>query len=156
MLQSFENSTGKASKDYYQLEHNVTSTVANLHDKREDLLPGATYVATAFLTGSIIARRRGFLLRFGAPLVLSVVAFKLALPSTFANTTGFLHGLEKQNLPAVADAQDSLVSELGKTIESVETTAKSTKQSVDDTLQSSKKRFAAITGLNINDDVTKK
>ncbi|GMM32926.1 Mic26 protein [Saccharomycopsis crataegensis] len=149
VLKSAESGAEGVTKDYYDLEHHVTGTVAKLHDRREDLLPGGLYIVTGILTGSIIARRRGPVARVLLPAVVGLAVFRWTLPITFANTTGFVYHLEQQNVPAVANAQDSIVSGVERSIEAVESTTSSTIKSVDSAIECTKNYIASITGLNI-------
>ncbi|KAH3899118.1 uncharacterized protein SCODWIG_03286 [Saccharomycodes ludwigii] len=81
------------SRVYYNYENQITSNISKLHtDKLENLLPGFGYIAVAFMTGSIITKRRSnVVIKFALPLVLSGIAFKYALPSTFNNTIDSLY-----------------------------------------------------------------
>lgn len=156
LLQKTESKVETTTNDYYSTERKVTDTVASLHDKKEDLLPGTLYIGTAFLTGSIAARRSNILFKALAPITFALVAFRFALPSTFEKTAGFTYELEKDSFPSVVNAQDTFVDNIGKAIDSVETTKESTKNTITKGIDSSRKFVSSITGLNLGEDVISK
>jgi organizing structure protein 2 len=90
----------------FSLERSFTSTVASLAPPRESgerLMPGVVYVLVAAMAGSIVARRRGVLLRGVAPLAFGAGAAWAVLPVTTGNVGALLWTYE-QRFPAVADA----------------------------------------------------
>lgn len=155
LLQKTESGATKASEEYYEVEHKVTGTVAALHDKKEDLLPAGLYILTGMLTGSIVTRRRGLFLRFMGPFVFALGTFKWALPVTFANTMSFAHAVERENVPAVAEAQDKVVAGLKQSVRSAEKAVLSAQQTADVAIESLKNTIASLTGLNIGGEPKK-
>ena len=103
-----EDGVNAALERAFGLERTFTSTVASLAPPRESgerLLPGLCYVLVASMAGSIVARRRTFVLRAAAPLALGYAAARLALPVTTRNVGDLLWRFETERLPpAVADA----------------------------------------------------
>ncbi|EJS43588.1 YGR235C [Saccharomyces arboricola H-6] len=92
---------------YYARERSFTSTIACLHtDSKERLIPGVSSVLVAFMTGSVLTRRRTWLLRTSMPLILGSCCFAYVMPSTFKNTMGLVHDLEQHVLPNFVERQD--------------------------------------------------
>ncbi|TVY57897.1 MICOS subunit MIC26 [Lachnellula cervina] len=87
------------------LESSFTSTIASLApppQSGEKLMPGALYVLVATMTGSIISRNRGILLRGAVPLAVGIGAGWIVLPITMRNVSDLLWKYE-QRFPAIAD-----------------------------------------------------
>jgi MICOS complex subunit MIC26 len=69
-------------------ETSFTNTIASLApapETGEQLLPGAIYVLVATMTGSIITRNRGLLLRATFPLAVGITAGWMLIPVTMRN-----------------------------------------------------------------------
>lgn len=99
---SFNNFLARA----FNVEHNFTTTIRSLappSDINEPLLPGFVYILVATLSGSIITRNRGFLLRFSVPLALGIGTARATIPYTMRNVDGLVWKYEER-YPAVADA----------------------------------------------------
>lgn len=154
----------KSTSDYlndgkskvYSVERKVTGTVSSLHNKSEDLFPNAIYIVIGGLSGSIAARRRGIMARALLPVVFGVGAFWYFLPVTFANTAGFLWKVEQRTMPAVAASQIAAVESAESLVEKVELSARSGRASVTSSVASLRERVAAATGLNLDEEVTRK
>lgn len=148
-----------ANKGYNKLyaeERKVTNTVSQLHDKSEDLFPNSIYVFIAAMSGTIMARQRSVLARMSFPVILGLGSFKYFLPNTFTSTANFVWGLEQQKLPEIAKHQQALVTKSGELVTKLENATESSQKSVDSSLLSLKKGIKKYTGLNLDDDVTKK
>ncbi|KOG99717.1 MICOS subunit mic26 [Saccharomyces pastorianus] len=92
---------------YYAREKSFTSTIASLHtDPEERLIPGLSSTLVAFMTGSVLTRRRTWLLRATMPLILGSCCFAYVMPSTFNNVMGLAHDLEKNSFPKFVQKQD--------------------------------------------------
>ncbi|KAF3922015.1 hypothetical protein ABW20_dc0105750 [Dactylellina cionopaga] len=90
---------------YLHIEHNVTSTVANLapsHRSGETIIPGVIFVAISAMAGSVLARRRIFPIRWLTPVVTGVAASWYFLPETSRNV-GDLAWKWEQKVPQVAE-----------------------------------------------------
>lgn len=140
----------------YATERQITSTVSELHHKHESLLPNSIYILIAGLSGSILARRRGIFSRALFPVVLGAASFKYFLPQTFSNTTDFIWRLEKQNLPEIADQQELAVHKASALVESIEQKSISSGKYLEDRVQGLRRSIADVTGLNIDEEVSKK
>ncbi|ODV76963.1 uncharacterized protein CANTADRAFT_23805 [Suhomyces tanzawaensis NRRL Y-17324] len=156
VLVQAQNYVDQGYSKYNNTERQVTTTVSALHDKHEDLLPNSIYIVVAALSGNIAARQRGILAKAVFPVALGLASFKYFLPQTFANTTSFLWKLEQQKLPHIAEQQEYAVIKAGDLVQSIESTAQAGKKSFEDKAQSLKKSIADATGLNIDEEVSKK
>ncbi|RLV96324.1 MICOS subunit MIC26 [Spathaspora sp. JA1] len=141
---------------YNATERKVTDTVSGLHNKSEDLLPNSIYVVIAFLTGTIAARPRGIVARVTFPVIFGVGAFKYFLPRTFDNSLQFLWQVEQNKIPALAKQQEKTYNSAVGLVHSIEETAENSKKSIEQRANSLKKSIADITGLNIDEEVSKK
>ncbi|EGV66054.1 hypothetical protein PSN45_003127 [Yamadazyma tenuis] len=141
---------------YHQAEQKVTSTVSQLHDKSEDLLPNSAYIAIAFLSGTILARQRSVFAKVVYPVILGVGSFRYFLPQTFGSTTGLLWQWEQQKLPEVAKQQESLVKKSEQIVTQLEKTTESSQAKVTSMVDSLRLTIKKYTGLNLDDDATKK
>ncbi|ODV63509.1 MICOS complex subunit MIC26/MIC27 ASCRUDRAFT_73349 [Ascoidea rubescens DSM 1968] len=149
-----EDASLGVSRKYYSTEKLVTSSLANLRSKNEDLLPNIVYITIATLTGAVIARHKNFFLRTSLPIIFGLTAFNYTLPQTFTNSTKFAYYLEKRNLPAVTSAQDSVVNGVENLIQNIENKSKDVQDSLNSSIDSSKKYIASVSGLNLDEEVT--
>jgi MICOS complex subunit MIC26 len=88
----------------FRKETNFSNTIASLAPKPEtgeQLLPGVIYVLVATLTGSIISRNRGILLRTATPLVVGIAAGWYLIPVTMRNASDLIWEYEKK-VPSIA------------------------------------------------------
>lgn len=154
--QSSEGVIDDQLNSYYSTERNVTNTVSSWHDKSEELLPNSIYILIATLTGNIAARQRGPLAKLTFPVIFGLASFKYFLPNTFSNTTGWLWQLEKAKLPEIAEQQELVLAKADATISKIEKSAESSNKYVQSKVQSLRKSVADITGLNIDEEVSKK
>ncbi|KAK6198776.1 apolipo protein O-domain-containing protein [Scheffersomyces amazonensis] len=141
---------------YNETERKVTNSVSELHNKSEDLLPNSIYIVIATLSGNIAARQRGIFAKITFPVVLGLASFKYFLPETFNNTRIFAWKLEKQNLPQIAEQQEFVYNKAGELVDTIEKTSDSSIKSVESSYQSIRKSIADVTGLNIDEEVSKK
>lgn len=141
---------------YNKTERSVTDTVSSLHSKSEDLLPNSLYILVAVLSGTIAGRTRGVVAKITLPTVFGLTAFKYFLPQTFNNTAGFFWKLEKENAPQIAAQQESAYNSAVGLVHSIEETTESGKKSIENGTKSLKKSIANITGLNLDEEVSKK
>ncbi|KAL2123235.1 hypothetical protein VTJ04DRAFT_3690 [Mycothermus thermophilus] len=89
----------------FALEQSFTSTLASLAPPRESgerLMPGLVYVLVAGMAGSIVARRRGIVLRALTPLAFGYGAAWTVVPITMGNVAALAWEYEKR-VPAVAE-----------------------------------------------------
>ncbi|KAJ7611338.1 apolipo protein O-domain-containing protein [Roridomyces roridus] len=84
------------------VENRVENRIKALLPPDERVLPGALYVAIAFLTGSILARRRSFPVRAVFPPVLAGTAAVYYLPKLSANVRAYASDLEDEYTPELA------------------------------------------------------
>ena len=94
----------------FRKETDFSNTVASLAPKPEtgeQLLPGAIYVLVATLTGSIISRNRGIILRTTFPLAVGIAAGWYLIPVTMRNTSDLIWEYEKR-APVVADTHTQI------------------------------------------------
>ncbi|KAG7194659.1 uncharacterized protein KQ657_004335 [Scheffersomyces spartinae] len=154
--QSSQQVVDEQLNNYYTTERNVTNTVSGWHDNSEDLLPNSIYVMIGTLTGNIAARQRGPLAKLTFPIIFGLVSFKFFLPKTFSNTTGWFQQLERAKLPELAHQQDLAMAKADAAITGLEQSAEASNKYVKDTVVSLRKSIADITGLNIDEEVSKK
>lgn len=151
-----ESKIDELTNKYHAKEQHFSSTISNLHDKNEDLLPAGIYITIASLTGSILTRRSNIAFRATIPLLLGTLAFKLTLPNTFNNSSSFLYKIESENLPQLTNKQNQLIKELqqlqSKSIKNLDNGV----VSIDDSLTNLKQGIKKYGGLNTDDVVTKK
>lgn len=141
---------------YHAKEEHFTTTLANLHNKSEDVLSSAQYIAVAGLFGLIVTRRSNVLLKTVTPLVLSLCAFKLFMPGTWNNTLGFAHDIEKKKFPQLAVKQENLINHTNSLISDTETKTIDVQKSVESQWKALADSFKKLTGLRIGEDATKK
>lgn len=99
----------RVSKKYYDNEHKFTSTVAGLRaETKEVFIPGLTYTAVAFMSGSVLTRNKNILYRLAAPLVLGTTCLAFVLPGTFNNVKNLCYDIEKKNFPKFTSEQDRI------------------------------------------------
>lgn len=141
---------------YYETERLVADTVSGLHSRHEDLLPNAIYIAVAALSGNIIARQRGALSKVFFPVALGVASFRYFLPQTFSNTAGLVWQLEQRSLPQVAQQQEAAATKAGELVKLLEESTVAGLRRLHEGVQSLRKSVADVTGLNIDEEVSKK
>lgn len=139
-----------------QAERKLTGTMSSLHDRREDLLPNSIYVVIAALSGNIMARQRGIVAKATLPVVMGLASFKYFLPETFGNTMGFLWKMEQKSLPELADTQVKALEKASSLVSQVEQTATSSQESVSSGVETLRKKIVTYTGLNLDEEVSKK
>ncbi|KAI5969150.1 hypothetical protein CANMA_001817 [Candida margitis] len=137
-------------------ERFVTSTVSDLHYKKEDLLPNGIYVIVAALAGTIAARPRGVIAKTTFPVIAGLAAFKYFLPVTFDNTREFTWNLEQRKAPQVAKQQADAYNSVVGLAKSIEDGAEQSVRHVESRAQSLRQSIANITGLNLDEEVSKK
>lgn len=140
----------------YQAERKVTGTVSALHDRREDLLPNSIFIVIAALSGNIMARQRGIVAKATLPVVMGLASFKYFLPETFENTRGLLWKMEQKALPELAGTQVAALEKAGSLVSQVEQTAASSQESVSGSVETLRKKIVTFTGLNLDEEVSKK
>lgn len=153
---SLSNWTNAKYSKYNETERQVTNTVSGLHNKTEDLLPNSLYILVAILTGTIAARTRGIVSKIFFPTVLGLTSFKYFLPKTFENTTGFAWKLEQENVPQIAVHQEFVYNTAIDLAHKIEEKTENGKKSIETSAHSLRKSIADITGLNIDEEVSKK
>ncbi|ODV95290.1 hypothetical protein PACTADRAFT_50036 [Pachysolen tannophilus NRRL Y-2460] len=154
--QNVENKFNELTDKYYTKEREVTSTISSLHDRREDLFPNSIYIVVGTLAGTIVARRRNILIRALSPLVFGLFSFAIFLPQTFENSKKLVWKLEQKNLPEFASRQKLAAEKVDSLVNDVEKTAGEGKRKIDSTIKDTRKLIADVTGLNIDQEVTKK
>ncbi|CAI4036725.1 SMKI16G0385 [Saccharomyces mikatae IFO 1815] len=98
---------------YYAREKSFTSAISSLHtDPKERLIPGVSSILVAFMTGSVLTRRRTWILRATMPFILGSCCFAYVMPSTFKNTMGLAHDIEMNTFPRFVQRQDHLWQEI--------------------------------------------
>ncbi|EDK43557.1 hypothetical protein PVL30_001712 [Lodderomyces elongisporus] len=137
-------------------ERYVASTVSDLHYKREDLLPNGIYVVIAILSGTIAARPRGILAKVAFPTIFGLAAFKYFLPKTFENTREFAWSLEQKNLPEVARQQENAYHSAVGLAKAIEEGTEHSVKRVEEGAATVRRSIAGITGLNLDEEVSKK
>ncbi|ANB10919.1 Mic26p [Sugiyamaella lignohabitans] len=133
---------------YLQAERSVTSTVSNLKDENEDILPGGIYILIGALSGSIFARRRGFVLRTVTPVIFGLGAFSYFLPKTFNNTRALVWSFEQKS-PAIADTHIQIQNQVESLAESAKSAAEQSQSSLESGVHSVRQFVAESTGLQI-------
>lgn len=146
----------KAADVYHEKEDKVSSSIANLHDRREDLLPNAIYIVAGGLAGSIIARRKNIVVRGLLPVVMGLASFKLFLPETFRNTVNFANQLERENLPQVAETQSKMVSKAEEAYQQTHLSVENSSKKAASLLERCKSYIVEYTGLNLNQTVAER
>ena len=102
--QSGETAFNNLMVRVFHLESSLSSTVASLApppSANEALLPGAIYILVASLSGSILTRNRGILLRVTVPLTFGLAAAYAVVPATMENV-GELVWRYEERYPEVA------------------------------------------------------
>lgn len=140
----------------YKAERQVTGTVSALHNKSEDLLPNSIYIVIAGLSGNILARQRGIVARTLLPVALGLASFKYFLPQTFSNTAGFAWKVEQRTVPELAQGQVAVLAKAENLVESFEKTAKSGQDKVQSGVEAVRRKVSVLTGLNLDEEVSKK
>ncbi|CAH6722212.1 MICOS subunit Mic26p [[Candida] jaroonii] len=141
---------------YHKTERSVTTTVSELHDKNEDLVPNGIYVIVGALSGTVMSRQRGILSKITFPVIMGLVSFKYFLPQTFNSTKNFVWKLEKKTVPEIAHQQENLYNKSSQLIDTIETTADKSSQSISSSIDSLRTNIKKYTGLNLDDEATKK
>lgn len=141
---------------YNRTEENVTSTLTQPHSKSDDLFPNSIYIVIATLSGTIIARQRGQFAKATLPIILGLASFKYLLPNTFDNVTAFVWGLEKEKIPYIAQQQERAVTKVDGIIQQAEETSRKGQSNIEGAFTSLKKTIANVTGLNLDEEVSKK
>ncbi|KAH3664170.1 hypothetical protein OGAPHI_004884 [Ogataea philodendri] len=144
------------SEQYYKVERQVTDTLSSLHDKREELFPNSLYVLTGFLTGVVFTRRSNILVRATVPLVCGVTAFRVFLPSTFANVSSWFDLYQKKTQPDLWTKKQELYNKAGKLIEDTDKATTETEAVVTNYLEDLKKKVGTYAGLNVEQKVSEK
>lgn len=153
---SLRTTGDEAFLKFNNTERAVTLRMSQLHNRQEDLLPNAAYVAVAALAGTIAGRKHGFLARATLPVVFGTAAFRYFLPQTFANTTSFLWDVEQQKMPEVALKQQELVTLTENFVRDMGKTTEELRQFLLEQAEGLRRKVASITGLNVEEDVSKK
>ncbi|CCD24572.1 Mic26p NDAI_0D02580 [Naumovozyma dairenensis CBS 421] len=113
-----EKTNGKindATSRYIDKEQNITTTIKDLHTNPEEkLLPGLSYTAVAFMTGSILVSKRNFMLRYTVPMVLGISCFSIVMPCTFNNVKHLTYNLENKYMPNFTRRQDMINDKIRK------------------------------------------
>lgn len=135
---------------YLNVERSLSSTVAGLKSEKEDLLPGGIYILISALSGSILTRNRGFLLRGATPLVLGIGAFGYFLPQTFQNTRNLVWKYE-QRAPALASYHTQAQDQVNSFVKTVNNTVEDSKQGLETGVHKTRQFIADNTGLQINE-----
>lgn len=141
---------------YNETERQVTDTMTELHYKSEDLLPNTLYILIATMSGNIMARQRGLIAKTTFPVVLGLASFRYFLPQTFNNVTGFVWNLEKRTLPDLAEQQQLALAKADNFIQNVEKSSQRNQKRLEDGTNSLRKSIAQVTGLNLDEEVSKK
>lgn len=153
---STQNYLNQGYTRYYETERLVADTVSGLHSRSEDLWPNSVYIVVAALSGNIIARQRGLVSKMFFPVALGVASFRYFLPQTFCNTAGLFWLLEQRSLPQVAQQQEVAVAKAGELVRLLEASTVAGQKRLHDGVQSLRKSVADVTGLNIDEEVSKK
>lgn len=159
LYNSYTSTVGVVDKGYnryYDIERRVADTASQLHDKSEDLFPNSIYIFITALSGTIMARQRNVLAKLTFPVILGIGSFKYFLPQTFASTTNFVWKLEQQKVPEIAKQQENLVLKSEELMGKIEKTRESSLETVNSGLEWLRRNIQKYTGLNLDDDVTKK
>lgn len=141
---------------YLQKEQQFTATMSSLHHRREDLFPNCIYILIGGLTGQIITRQRSFFARTLAPVALGLASFYWFLPETFKNTAYYAWKIEQRTVPQFASQQANAFEKAGDLVNRAEASAAASQQSVVSSAEKFKRKFARFSGLNIDDDISKK
>ncbi|KAI3406417.1 hypothetical protein KGF56_000898 [Candida oxycetoniae] len=155
-LNGFNNWLNHKYTKFNETERYVTNTVSSLHYRKEDILPNGIYVIIAILSGTIAARPRGLISRITFPTVAGLVAFKYFLPVTFDNTREFVWLVEQRSVPQVAQQQENAYHSAIGLAKSIEEGANHGVERIERGAHSLKQSIAEITGLNIDEEVSKK
>ncbi|KAG5421907.1 hypothetical protein I9W82_001000 [Candida metapsilosis] len=155
-VSDLSNWANKGYTKFNDTERFVTTTVSDLHYKKEDLLPNGIYVIVAALAGTIAARPRGVIAKITFPVITGLAAFKYFLPVTFDNTREFTWRLEQKNVPQVAQQQANAYNSVVGLAKAIEDGTEHSVKRVESGTQSLKQYIANITGLNLDEEVSKK
>lgn len=141
---------------YHNTEKKLTTTVSDLHAKQEDLLPNGIYVIIATLLGNIFARQRGVVAKLTFPVIFGLASFKYFLPETFSRSLNFTWRLEQQHLPQLAETQVSALENTQSLVSLLEKTTTTSQLKVQEGVNSFRRSIANVTGLNLDEEVSKK
>ncbi len=98
-LTIFQNKYNDIKNEFIIFENNLIKKYRNLKNPNEDLLPANIYILTSILSGSIISKNRGILLRFSTPLIFGIISFKFLLPKTIYNIESKIWKFEIEKFP---------------------------------------------------------
>ncbi|KAL1841286.1 hypothetical protein VTJ49DRAFT_7231 [Mycothermus thermophilus] len=127
----------------FALEQSFTSTLASLAPPRESgerLMPGLVYVLVAGMAGSIVARRRGIMLRGVTPLAFGLGAAWTVIPITMGNVAALTWEYEKK-VPAVAEAHLKAREEVENAVRLAKVHAELAQQKVHDGVRSAREKL---------------
>lgn len=139
-----------------QTEQAVTKRLGSLHSRSEDLLPNSIYIVVAALSGTIFSRQKNILARLTFPIITGSLAFKYFLPNTFRNTTSFLWDLERENVPVIAQHHEELLKNADDLVAQSEQTIGEGRRFLENKSKAFKSAIIDITGLNVDEEVSKK
>lgn len=144
------------SKEYFDTERKVMSTISSLHNKREELFPNALYVLTGGLFGSVLARKRNIFVKLISPLACGLISFRIFFPHTFDNTFGYLNEAEKESLPDVYTKQTELINKAEDLVKKTSESSEAGVKEISSFFGRAKSTIAEYTGLNVDQIISEK
>ncbi|KAJ7118056.1 apolipo protein O-domain-containing protein [Mycena epipterygia] len=133
------------------VENRVEHRIKSLLPPDERLVPGALYVAIAFLSGAILARNRSLPIRALLPPVLAVGAAAHFLPKTSANVRAYTGELEERYVPEVARVHEVGKAHTAMTWERVRAGTEDARAAVSGGVLGAVARVQGATGLKIRE-----
>ncbi|KAL1918619.1 uncharacterized protein VTP21DRAFT_2641 [Calcarisporiella thermophila] len=107
-FQSLQSRLHSITKQWIGFEQCVEHKIKELVDPADRLVPNSIYVGVTGLAGTIIARRRGIILRALTPLLFAGVAAWYWVPGTSRNVVRELERLEKEGWPQLGQVRGEL------------------------------------------------
>lgn len=130
--------------------NNDTGRVKSFKSRTEPLTPGALYVLTSTLFGTVLARS-SILLRFTLPPALFFASAFRFLPETSTNISNYIYDLEKQHVPELARIQTDVSKGVKSSWQAAHNGWSAGRESVQVAVQKSAGWLENVTGLKVHD-----
>lgn len=104
----FDTQISSFRNEVNSINHEINSTI------KEPVLPALIYIVTATLTGSILASKRSFPVRFLSPIVFGTGATAYFAPKTFDTITSKYESYEQKQFPQFNKQKHELLDEYNK------------------------------------------
>ncbi|GAA5857553.1 hypothetical protein JCM5353_007693 [Sporobolomyces roseus] len=106
--QGLRSSTADGRATWINWERRAEDSVQHVVSSKDQLNPGAMYVAIATLAGSILGRNRNILVRAALPPAFLLISLDYFLPHTATNVWSKLKAVEAAHFPQTRDAREKI------------------------------------------------